>query len=102
QIPTRGPRGERVIDDVLLLLFNAHDDVVEFMLPSSVWGAAWKVLMSTADPVRAEGAARRLATDPVRAEGAARRLVTYGAGEVVAVQGRSLTVLAGKGPAASP
>jgi glycogen operon protein len=41
-------RGQAVIDDSFLLLFNAHDDALEFALPPEEYGAAWNVVIDTA------------------------------------------------------
>ena len=43
-------RGERIIDDSFLLLFNAADNGVEFTIPASDYGDEWTVELDTADP----------------------------------------------------
>ena len=48
EIPTPGPRGERIHDDTFLVLFNAHFEPIEFMLPSRSFGDAWEVEFDTA------------------------------------------------------
>ncbi len=45
-IASRGPRGERIVDDCFYLLLNAHADAVEFRLPR-VLGACWEVELDT-------------------------------------------------------
>jgi isoamylase len=55
EIPTPGPRGEGVVDDSFLLLFNAHDEDRVFMLPRRRFGARWELVLSTADPEAAPG-----------------------------------------------
>lgn len=45
-IDERGPRGERVTDDTLLLLLNANDGDIAFRLPPSSHGA-WRLLLDT-------------------------------------------------------
>ena len=50
EIPTPGPRGERVEDDTFILLFNAEPEGRTFMLPRRRFGAQWAVELSTADP----------------------------------------------------
>ena len=42
------PRGQRVVDDSFLLLFNAHIDPVAFTLPPARFGASWEVVLDTA------------------------------------------------------
>jgi glycogen operon protein len=41
-------RGQRVTDDSFLLLFNAHDEALEFTLPPPEYGEAWRVDIDTA------------------------------------------------------
>jgi glycogen operon protein len=43
-------RGEPVVDDMLLLLLNAHHEPVPFMLPPSGHGRYWTVVCDTAIP----------------------------------------------------
>jgi isoamylase len=51
-IATRGPRGERIVDDSFCLLFNAHEGAIDFTLPSSgEWGQRWVKVLSTDAPV---------------------------------------------------
>jgi isoamylase len=47
-IQGRNGRGERIVDVNFLLLFNAHDDSVDFTLPSDEYSAAWEVVIDTA------------------------------------------------------
>jgi isoamylase len=42
------PRGQRVVDDSFLLMFNAHSDLVTFTLPPPRFGASWEVVLDTA------------------------------------------------------
>jgi isoamylase len=49
-IESCGPRGERVVDDSFLVLFNPHSEPITFTLPSRPFGAAWDVVFDTADP----------------------------------------------------
>ena len=39
-------RGQRVVDDSFLLLFNAHDEPIEWTLPTQ-WGGPWQVVLDT-------------------------------------------------------
>jgi isoamylase len=45
----RGPdmRGNRVVDDSFLLMFNAHDAPLEFTLPPDEYAAAWQIVIDT-------------------------------------------------------
>jgi glycogen operon protein len=67
-------RGEPVVDDSFLLLFNAHDQPVEFTAPPEEFGESWLIEIDTAMPIEDE-----------------ERTVKPGA--VLAVEGRSLAVL---------
>jgi isoamylase len=40
-IPTPGPRGERIVDDTFLLLFNGHFEDLDFTLPPAQFGETW-------------------------------------------------------------
>ena len=46
-IPTPNERGEQVVDDSFYVMFNAHHEPVEFMLPESKWGQTWIKLLET-------------------------------------------------------
>jgi len=43
-----GDRGQHVVDDAFLLLFNAGDGDLEFTLPQDEFAAAWQVVIDTA------------------------------------------------------
>ena len=43
-------RGERIIDDSFILLFNAHHEAVDFTLPETLQQAQWRTVMDTAQP----------------------------------------------------
>ena len=47
-ITERGTRGEPIRDNHFLLLFNAHTDAVEFVLPSTDHADGWHVVVDTA------------------------------------------------------
>jgi glycogen operon protein len=49
-IPSRGARGEAVVDNTFLLLFNAHYEPLPFTLPEASFGARWQRVIDTADP----------------------------------------------------
>lgn len=50
QIPSPGPRGERISDDRFLLFFNAHYETVEFALPPEFQEKEWEVVIDTKEP----------------------------------------------------
>ena len=49
-IPTRGPRGEKIVDDSFLVCFNAHHEPLPFTLPPAAFGPRWHHVIDTADP----------------------------------------------------
>jgi glycogen operon protein len=54
-IPERDGRGEPVEDDSLLILFNAWDQGVEFVVPPDRFGPRWEIVLDTTDPFIEEG-----------------------------------------------
>jgi glycogen operon protein len=72
-IPGRDGRGERIVDVNFLLLFNAHDDIVQFTLPSEEYSPSWEVVVDTA--------------------GVAADAIPRAAGDTLPVQAKSLVVL---------
>ncbi|MCU1415041.1 MAG: glgX [Microbacteriaceae bacterium] len=69
----RDSRGQRVVDHNFAILFNAHDDVVNFTLPSAEFSDQWEVVIDTA--------------------GQAADSAPKTAGDVLPVQSKSLVVL---------
>jgi isoamylase len=54
-IPTLDPRGEPMRDDSFYVLFNAHHEPLPFRLPARPeWGARWKKVLDTDQPVPRE------------------------------------------------
>jgi glycogen operon protein len=49
-LETRTPRGEPVVDDSFIVLFNAHHEPVTFVLPPRRFGPRWELELTTADP----------------------------------------------------
>jgi isoamylase len=49
-IRTRGPRGERIVDDSFLALLHAGEARQDFCVPGSPWSTAYIVELDTADP----------------------------------------------------
>ena len=74
-IPSRDPRGARVLDDSFYILFNAWNDAMTFTLPEGRWGDRWRLILSTSEPVPID-------------KGEVRH-----AGETIEVEALSLTVL---------
>ena len=48
EIHTRGPRGERVVDDSFLVILHAGDERAEFVLPGGPWAKSYRVLFDSA------------------------------------------------------
>jgi glycogen operon protein len=46
-IPSRDPRGRRIVDDSFLLLVNAHHEDLPWTLPHG-WEESWRRVLSTA------------------------------------------------------
>jgi glycogen operon protein len=46
-IPTPNSRGERVVDDTFLILFNAHHEPMPFRIPQGQYGQAWQIVLDT-------------------------------------------------------
>jgi isoamylase len=42
--------GERVLDDIFFIIFNAHHDSISFGLPEKKWGERWTKIMDTSGP----------------------------------------------------
>jgi glycogen operon protein len=52
-IATRGPLGEKLVGDTLLVYLNAGATPVPAVLPGAAWGSGWELLLETAaDPPR--------------------------------------------------
>jgi isoamylase len=81
-VATPGPRGERVVDDTFLLLFNAHYETLPWEIPDQQWASQWNVEIDTANPGRP--------ADVVKA------------GEAVDVDARSLVLLRAPRDRAAP
>jgi isoamylase len=74
-ITAPGPRGERIVDDSFLVLFNAHWEPLPFRLPAEAWGKIWQKVLDTRAGFQPEGEE------------------TLPAGGEVVVEGRSLVLL---------
>jgi glycogen operon protein len=63
-IPTRDEQGRRIVDDSFYVMFNAHSEALEFVLPESKWGEQWTIALDTSaipDHVEVETVGRTLA-----------------------------------------
>ena len=54
-IRARGPRGERVTDDSLLLVLHTGPEPLDFTLPGPRWAASWELVLHTDDERPASG-----------------------------------------------
>jgi glycogen operon protein len=54
-IPMVDERGERLLDDGLLILMNAHHEPISFKLPAEVEGGPWLLELDTGDPDKPAG-----------------------------------------------
>ena len=68
-IPQRGPRGEPVKDDSLLILYNAWHEPIDFVLPPERFGIRWEVLVDTSRPSLEESSESHKAGDSLEALG---------------------------------
>ncbi|MCP5159054.1 MAG: glycogen debranching protein GlgX [Gammaproteobacteria bacterium] len=50
EIATPNRRGERIIDDSFILLFNTHHEPIEFALPENLLQREWRTILDTALP----------------------------------------------------
>jgi glycogen operon protein len=78
-IPTRNRRGERVVDDSFYVMFNAHHEQIDFVMPEPKWGERWMIVLDTNE-----------AANHVEVEAHGRQL---GAGEHVKVEAWSMVLL---------
>jgi isoamylase len=69
-IPSRDPRGRRIVDDSFLLLFNAHEEPIAWTLPKG-YADGWELVMDTA----ADGAHPTSYAEGDRIETASRSVV---------------------------
>ncbi len=50
QIPSPGPKGERIVDESFFVFFNAHWETIEFTLPPGLKEREWAVVIDTKEP----------------------------------------------------
>ncbi|MEX2271573.1 MAG: glycogen debranching protein GlgX [Vicinamibacterales bacterium] len=46
-IPTPNSRGDRIVDDTFLILFNANHDAMTFIIPPGAYGQSWRMVLNT-------------------------------------------------------
>jgi glycogen operon protein len=50
EIASPDEKGQRILDESFLLLFNAHHEDVTFTLPNRRFGESWSLVLSTMEP----------------------------------------------------
>ena len=50
EIAAPDEKGQRILDESFLLLFNAHHEDVTFTLPNRRFGEHWSLVLSTTEP----------------------------------------------------
>jgi isoamylase len=68
------PTGDPVMDDSFYIIFNAHDEALDYTLPPEKYGKQWKKILNTFDGVVDEGQ-------------------TFNPGDQLKVEGRSIILL---------
>ncbi|CAN5523610.1 glycogen debranching protein GlgX [soil metagenome] len=48
-IPTPNERGERIYDESFYVIFNAHQEALDFVMPALKWGSEWAVVLDTSE-----------------------------------------------------
>ena len=46
-IPELDRRGRRIVDDSFLVMFNAHDEAIDFHVPDVSYGPSWDTVLDT-------------------------------------------------------
>ncbi|MCU0571170.1 MAG: hypothetical protein MUF49_31970 [Oculatellaceae cyanobacterium Prado106] len=65
EIVTPTARGERVIDDSFLILFNAHAERLEFVIPPALQQWEWVTLIDTTQPQFVEQGIKYIEDKPI-------------------------------------
>ena len=53
-IPSPDAMGNRVVDESFYIIFNAHYEQLDFILPAPDWGSRWTKVLDTSEPVPRE------------------------------------------------
>src|SRR3954452_12652929 len=48
-IPTVDERGKRVVDDSFYVMFNGHQEPLDFVMPEPKWGERWTMVLDTSE-----------------------------------------------------
>ncbi len=100
-IPELDRRGQKIVDDSFLVVFNAHHEAITFTLPEEAYGAEWFLEIDTAgsDEATTDGdgtagaAAAPVANAPANAAATVVAATELDAGAQFDVQARSIMVL---------
>ena len=67
-IGSPGPRGERIIDESFLILFNAHYEMLEFTIPPELQEWEWVTILDTTKPRFIQRGKRYIEDKPINVE----------------------------------
>jgi glycogen operon protein len=77
-IPNPNPRGEPIYDENFYIIFNAHQENVDFKLPESKWGEVWEKILDT-HTGWTEGSQSFKAGDAIKVESRSIMVLCHGA-----------------------
>ncbi len=63
-----GPKGEQILDDSFYIIFNAHYEPIDFILPPGKYGKQWTKILDTSENTISEKGETFKPKDSVRAE----------------------------------
>ncbi|MDB9361922.1 glycogen debranching protein GlgX [Nodularia spumigena CS-588/02] len=69
EIATPGPRGERIMDDSFLWFFNAHHEMLEFVIPKGLQNWEWLTIIDTTKPRFVQRGKRYIDDKPISVAG---------------------------------
>ncbi len=67
-IPDLDPSGRRIVDDTFYVIFNAHYEPMDFVIPDLDWGRSWEQMLDTAKGSIEEHGSRCAAGTATRVE----------------------------------
>ncbi|MEL6458242.1 MAG: glycogen debranching protein GlgX [Cyanobacteria bacterium J06621_15] len=67
-IASPGPRGERIIDESFLILFNAHYEMLEFIVPPELQEWEWVTIVDTTKPRFVQRGKRYIEDKPINVD----------------------------------